>query len=116
MRVTVFVLKYKSVEGGQEMRIALIVLAGIGAVIITVLYGICKFILLVAGRILGVLSVLVAIVGLAILILVDPLGGIIWLVIAFVISPFGLPLLAVFLVGWLGGVSQNLMILPHGSP
>jgi hypothetical protein len=77
-------------------------------VIVTVLHGICKFILLVAGRILGILSVLVAIVGLAILILVDPLGGIIWLVIAFVVSPFGLPLLAAFFVGWLGGVSQNL--------
>jgi hypothetical protein len=90
------------------MKIILLIFAGIGAVILTVLYGVCKFIVLVTGRILGVLSVAAAIIGLAILILVDPLGGIAWLVVAFAICPFGLPLLAAVLVGWLGGTSRAL--------
>ena len=51
--------------------------------------------------ILGIASVLVALAGVVILITVDVWGGIAWLVIAFLISPYGLPMLAAWLLGQL---------------
>jgi len=90
------------------VKIVLRLLASIGVVITAMLYGICKFMLLVAGRVLGVLSVIVAVLGIAMLVTGNMPGGIAFLVIAFVICPFGLPLLAAVSVGWLGGTSHAL--------
>jgi hypothetical protein len=91
-----------------DMRIALLILAGIGAAVTTAFYGVCKFTLLVAGRVLGVLSVIAAILGVALLATGNAPGGVAFLIIAFIVSPFGLPLLAALLVGWLGGTSRFL--------
>jgi hypothetical protein len=90
------------------MRIMLKIFACIAIVIVAPLYGICKVALMVSGWILGILTFLVAVLAIAIMILVDPLGGAAWLVVAFLISPLGLPLLAAIIVEVLSGCSHAL--------
>jgi hypothetical protein len=95
-------------ERRPSMKIALLILAGIGAVILTILYGACKFTLLVTGRVLGVLSVILAILGMVMLATGNTPGGAAFLIIALIICPFGLPLLAAVTVGRLGGMARVL--------
>ncbi len=61
------------------------------------------FLLHVSGVILGIACVLLAIFGIASIILDSAKNGIIILVIAFLVSPYGLPLLAANLIGLLHG-------------
>jgi hypothetical protein len=90
------------------MKIVLLILAVIGVIAITILYGVCKFTLLIAGRILAVLAVIVAVLGVAMLVTGNMPGGVAFLIIAFAISPLGIPMIAAVFVGWLGGTSRAL--------
>ena len=58
----------------------------------------------VSGLVLGLLSMVIALLGVAVLVTYSPQNGLILLVIAFLISPLGLPQLAF----WLLGKVQNL--------
>lgn len=62
------------------------------------------FIVYVSGLLLGFISMAVAMLGIAVLVTYSPKNGFILLLIAFIISPFGLPKLAF----WLLGKVQNL--------
>lgn len=53
----------------------------------------------VSGLVLGLLSMVIALLGVAVLVTYSPQNGLILLVIAFLISPFGLPKLAFWLLG-----------------
>lgn len=53
----------------------------------------------VSGLALGLLSMVIALLGVAVLVTYSPQNGLILLVIAFLISPFGLPKLAFWLLG-----------------
>ena len=55
----------------------------------------------ISGTILGFAAMLLGLLGLAALLLVSVKNGIIILVTAFLVSPFGLPMLAAMLVGQL---------------
>ena len=55
----------------------------------------------ISGTILGFAAMFLGLMGLAVLLLVSAKNGIIILVIAFLVSPFGLPLLSATLVGQL---------------
>ena len=51
------------------------------------------------GLVLGLLSTVIALLGVAVLITYSPQNGAILLIMAFLISPMGLPLAAIWLLG-----------------
>ena len=66
---------------------------------LTLFVWICVGIVYVSGLVLGLLSMVIALLGVAVLVTYSPQNGLILLVIAFLISPFGLPKLAFWLLG-----------------
>ena len=65
--------------------------------LLTLAIWICVGLVYVSGLVLGLLSTMIALMGVAVLVTYSPQNGLILLVIAFLISPYGLPMLA----GWL---------------
>ena len=59
----------------------------------------CFGLLYVSSFIFGLVSTVVALLGIAVLVTYSPQNGVILLVIAFLVSPLGLPMAAVWLVG-----------------
>ena len=53
----------------------------------------------VSGLVLGLISMILALLGIAVLITYSPQNGFILLLMAFLISPMGLPLAAIWLLG-----------------
>lgn len=86
------------------MRILLKILAAPLVAVLTLFVWICTILLYCTGMILGLAAFVVALLGVAVLITYSPQNGIILLVIAFLISPMGLPTAA----AWLLGKVQNL--------
>ena len=67
--------------------------------LLTVAIWICVGIVYISGLVLGLISMVVALLGVAVLITYSPQNGIILLVMAFLISPYGLPMAAIWLLG-----------------
>ena len=67
-----------------------------------ILYLVCKFLVVLSGAVLGILAALV------LFFVAGFLPGLAWLMIAFLISPYGLPLAAAWLVGIIGGANSAL--------
>lgn len=67
--------------------------------VLTLFVWICVGIVYVSGLVLGLISMVVALLGVAVLITYSPQNGVILLVMAFLISPMGLPLAAIWLLG-----------------
>lgn len=68
-------------------------------VLLTVAIWLCVGLVYVSGLVLGLLSSVIAFLG-VVLLIVGPLhNGVIALVIAFLFSPYGLPLAAIWLLG-----------------
>ena len=93
MRALVFLLK-----------LLLKILAAPVILALTLFVWICVGIVYISGLVLGLISMVIALLGVAVLVTYSPQNGLILLVIAFLISPFGLPQLAF----WLLGKVQNL--------
>ena len=68
----------------------------------------------VPGLVLGLLSMVIALLGVAVLVTYSPQNGLILLVIAFLISPFGLPKLAFWLLGQVQGLKYAIQDLIYG--
>ena len=66
---------------------------------LTLAIWICVGLVYVSGLVLGLLSMVIALLGVPVLVTYSPQNGLILLVIAFLISPFGLPKLAFWLLG-----------------
>lgn len=81
------------------MRILLKVLAAPLVVALTLFVWICTILLYCTGMVLGLAALVVAVLGVAVLLTYSPQNGIILLVIAFLISPMGLPTAAAWLLG-----------------
>ena len=62
------------------------------------------FLLSVSAAVLGIAAVVLGLLGLAILILDSAVNGVIVLGVAFLISPYGLPMLAAWLIAQLHGL------------
>ena len=75
---------------------------------LTVFVWVCVLMLHISALILGLAGTVVALLGLAVLITYSVKNGIILLVIAFLLSPFGLPMLAVRVLGLLQNVNYAL--------
>lgn len=90
------------------MKLLLKILAAPVIVVLTVFVWVCVLILHISALILGLAGTMVALLGLAVLITYSVKNGIILLVIAFLLSPFGLPMLAVRVLGLLQDVNYAL--------
>ena len=90
------------------MRLILKLLALPFMLAMSVLYSVCKFFVIASGAVLGILSGIVFLIALGILFTVGLWAGVAWMAVAFIISPYGLPMLAAWLTGKLGGVSYAL--------
>ena len=90
------------------MRLLLKILSLPLLVVTGILYIFFKFLVLASGAVLGVLSGIVFLIAIGTFFAVGLWGGLAWLLIAFLISPYGLPLLAAWVVGLLGGAHDSL--------
>lgn len=81
------------------MRLMLKLLAAPVVVALTLFVWICSGLLYCSAFIFGLAGIIVAILGVAVFITYSPQNGIILLVIAFLISPMGLPMAAAWLLG-----------------
>ncbi len=59
----------------------------------------CTGLIYISGLVLGLICTVIALLGVAVLITYSPQNGAILLVMAFLISPMGLPLAAIWLLG-----------------
>ena len=66
---------------------------------LTLFTWVCFGLLYVSSFIFGLASTVVALLGVAVLVTYSPQNGVILLVIAFLVSPLGLPMAAAWLVG-----------------
>ena len=67
--------------------------------VLTLFVWLCMGLIYISGLVLGLLSTVIALLGAAVIITYFPQNGVILLVIAFLISPMGLPLAAIWLLG-----------------
>ena len=67
--------------------------------VLTLFVWICTGLIYISGLVRGLLSTIIALLGVAVIITYSPQNGVILLVIAFLISPMGLPLAAIWLLG-----------------
>ena len=81
------------------MRFLLILLAAPVVLALTLFVWLCMGVLYLSSLVLGVISTIVGLLGLAVLVTYSVQNGIILLVIAFLVSPMGLPMAAAWLVG-----------------
>lgn len=67
-------------------------------VALTLFVWICLGLVYVSGLVLGLISTIIALLGIAVLITYSPQNGLILLLMAFLISPMGVPLAAIWLL------------------
>lgn len=90
------------------MRIVLKILAAPVMCLFALAVAICSFLLMITGFVCWFLSGLSCIGGVVLLVTQHTAGGIAFLAIAFLVSPYGLPALAAWLVGKLNSVKYSL--------
>lgn len=90
------------------MRLIFKLLAFPFVLVTGLLYLVCKFLVIASGAVLGILSGIVFLASLILFFTAGVWAGLAWLVIAFLISPYGLPMAAAWLVGMIGGANHAL--------
>lgn len=90
------------------MRLIFKLLAFPFVLVTELLYLVCKFLLIASGAVLGILSGIVFVASLVLFFTAGVWAGLAWMVIAFLISPYGLPMAAAWLVGMIGGANHAL--------
>ena len=69
------------------------------SLVLTLFVWLCMGLIYISGLVLGLLSMVIALLGVAVLLTYSLQNGLILLVMAFLISPMGLPLAAIWLLG-----------------
>ncbi len=90
------------------MRIVLKIVTAPILCLLALTVSMCSFVLVIAGFVCWFLSVLMAIGGVVLLLTQQIAGGIAFLVIAYLVSPYGLPAFAAWLVGKLNALRYSL--------
>ena len=90
------------------MRLIFKLLAFPFVLVTGLLYLVCKFLVIASGAVLGILSGIVFLASLVLFFTAGVWAGLAWLVIAFLISPYGLPMAAAWLAGMIGGANHAL--------
>ena len=67
--------------------------------VLTLFVWLCMGLIYISGLVLGLLSMVIALLGVAVLLTYSLQNGLILLVMAFLISPMGLPLAAIYWTG-----------------
>ena len=67
--------------------------------VLTLFVWLCMGLIYISGLVIGLLSMVIALLGVAVLLTYSLQNGLILLVMAFLISPMGLPLAAIWLLG-----------------
>ena len=67
--------------------------------VLTLFVWLCMGLIYISGLVLGLLSTVIALLGVAVLITYSTQNGAILLIMTFLISPMGLPLAAIWLLG-----------------
>lgn len=81
------------------MKVLLKIVIAPVVVLLTLAIWICVGLVYVSGLVLGLASMVVTFLGIVVLVTYSPQNGLILLAIAFLLSPFGLPKLAFWLLG-----------------
>ena len=81
------------------LKLLLKILAAPVILLLTLAIWICVGGVYISGLVLGLISMVIALLGVAVLITYSPQNGLILLVVAFLISPYGLPMAAIWLLG-----------------
>ena len=82
--------------------------------VLTLFIWLCMGLIYISGLVLGLLSTIIALLGVAVLITYSPQNGVILLVMAFLISPMGLPLAAIWLLGKVQDLKFIIQDLVYG--
>ncbi|MBS6956167.1 MAG: hypothetical protein KH230_23405 [Enterocloster asparagiformis] len=78
-------------------------------VVLSLLVAVLMFLFDVAGWLLTLASVALALIAVGLFVLQhQPVGGVAFLVLAFLVSPYGLPAIAEFLIGTLDELAYSL--------
>ena len=81
------------------LKLLLKIIAAPIVLALTLFVWLCTGLVYISGLILGFISSIIALLGVAVLITYSPQNGIILLVMAFLVSPYGLPMAAFWLLG-----------------
>jgi len=81
------------------LKCLLMIVTAPAILVLTIFVWLCTGLIYISGLVLGLLSTIIALLGVAVLITYSPQNGVILLVMAFLISPMGLPLAAIWLLG-----------------
>ena len=82
--------------------------------VLTLFVWLCMGLIYTSGLVLGLLSTVIALLGVAVLITYSLQNGVILLVMAFLISPMGLPLAAIWLMGKVQSLKFAIQELVYG--
>ena len=81
------------------LKCLLMIVTAPAILVLTIFVWLCTGLIYISSLVLGLLSTVIALLGVTVLITHFPQNGVILLVIAFLISPMGLPLAAIWLLG-----------------
>ena len=82
--------------------------------VLTLFVWLCTGLIYISGLVLGLLSTVIALLGVAVLITYSSKNGVILLVMAFLISPMGLSLAAIWLLGKVQSLKFAIQELVYG--
>lgn len=83
----------------KNLKLLLMIAVAPIVVALTLFVWICLGLVYVSGLVLGLISMILALLGVAVLITYSPQNGLILLLMTFLISPMGIPLAAIWLLG-----------------
>ena len=112
---------WPNTERGAEMKgilflLKLLLKIAVAPVILvlTLFVWLCAGLVYVSGLVLGLVSMVLGLLGVAVLITYSPQNGIILLILAFLVSPYGLPLAAIWLLGKVQDLKFAIQDLIYG--
>ena len=82
--------------------------------VLTLFVWLCTGLIYISGLVLGLISMVIALLGVAVLLTCSLQNGIILLVMAFLISPYGLPMAAIWLLGKVQSLKFAIQELVYG--
>ena len=96
------------------LKLLLKIVAAPVVIVLTLAIWICVGLVYVSGLVLGLISMVLALLGVIVLATYSPQNGVIVLILAFLISPFGLPKLALWLLGKVQDLKFAIQDLVYG--
>ena len=96
------------------LKCLLMIVTAPAILVLTIFVWLCTGLIYISSLVLGLLSTVIALLGVAVLITYSPQNGAILLVMAFLISPMGLPLAAIWLMGKVQSFKFAIQELVYG--